>query len=112
MVKDAIADVKETIPDGHRHLVNNDIFAAILYVGGVHRHQSDRPLICCSRMTVAHGAVVSMLQDIVCGTWAIASSCDTMHSHNPDLNIDYARFTHKVYQLRCKCSVPVVSFIV
>ena len=43
-VKEAIADVKEAIPDVHRHLVNNDIFVAILYVGGVHRHQSDRPL--------------------------------------------------------------------
>ena len=45
-VKEAIADVKDAIPDVHRHLVNNDIFVAILYVAVCARHQYDRPLIC------------------------------------------------------------------
>ena len=44
MVKDAIGDVKETIGDVHRHLVNNDIFVAILYVAVCARYQYDRPL--------------------------------------------------------------------
>ena len=34
-VKDAIGDIRDAIGDGHRHLVNNDFFVAILYVGDV-----------------------------------------------------------------------------
>ena len=86
-VKDAIPDVKDAIGDGHRHLVNNDFFVAILYVGDVPDTSMTRakaPVMLCSYVCDILLYLLSCHYIKCLGRFGISHVCLKMSDTFPD----------------------------